>query len=66
MALDDARALDEAMNDTVAWLKAAETRLAKLPPVSRVPEPLAKQIEEHEEWVADVAARYFSSVGIFQ
>ncbi|PIC54076.1 hypothetical protein B9Z55_003484 [Caenorhabditis nigoni] len=57
LAYEQAVALEQALNDMEAWIVDAERKLTDLPPISRLPELVEKQLTDHETWMDEVAHR---------
>uniref|UniRef100_A0A7E4ZUS0 GAR domain-containing protein n=1 Tax=Panagrellus redivivus TaxID=6233 RepID=A0A7E4ZUS0_PANRE len=57
IALDEANALNDDMQNMTRWLDNAENYLSSLPLVARLPEALDAQIAEHEDFFAKVSAQ---------
>uniref|UniRef100_A0A1I7TIM4 GAR domain-containing protein n=1 Tax=Caenorhabditis tropicalis TaxID=1561998 RepID=A0A1I7TIM4_9PELO len=57
LAYEQAVALENALNDMEKWIVDAERKLTDLPPISRLPDVIEKQLNEHETWQEEVAGR---------
>ncbi|EGT34885.1 hypothetical protein CAEBREN_18491 [Caenorhabditis brenneri] len=55
LAYEQAVALESALNDMETWIVDAERKLTDLPPISRLPETIEKQLHAHESWMDEVA-----------
>lgn len=54
IALAEAEQLHSAMSTMIEWLDTADSRLARLEPVSRIPDTLEKQMNTHAEFQTEV------------
>uniref|UniRef100_A0A8R1E2J6 GAR domain-containing protein n=1 Tax=Caenorhabditis japonica TaxID=281687 RepID=A0A8R1E2J6_CAEJA len=60
LALDQAVALETALDDMEHWIIESERKLTDLAPISRLLEVVEKQLAEHEHFTDEVAARKIS------
>ncbi|CAI2296036.1 unnamed protein product [Caenorhabditis sp. 36 PRJEB53466] len=57
LAYEQAVALETALNEMEHWIVDAERKLTDLPPISRLPDVIDKQLAEHESFVDEVGGR---------
>ncbi|CAI5438399.1 unnamed protein product [Caenorhabditis angaria] len=57
LAYEQAVQLENSLNDMEQWIVDSERKLSDLPPISRLPETVDKQLSDHETWMDEVALR---------